>query len=83
MGSVPQVSMPVTPKYYAKGFIMKMEDTGTTEFWGNAVAFSDKFYLTVTITSNAYAQLSYLSSTVPMTWTTGDVFSIYGSYEAA
>jgi hypothetical protein len=83
IGSIPQITMPVAPKYYYKGFPMKMEDTGTTEYWGNAVAFADKFYLTVTVTSNPYAQLSYLSATVPMTWATTDALSIYGSYEVA
>lgn len=83
MGTTPQITMPVTPKYYAKTFDMYIQDAGTQFFIGTADTFDSKFYPTVILTNTTYAQVSYLSATTPMTWTTSDNFSIRGSYEAA
>lgn len=83
MGSTPQITMPVTPKYYAKTFDMYIQDAGTQFFIGTADTFDSKFYPTAILTNTTYAQVSYLSATVPMTWTTSDNFSIRGTYEAA
>ena len=82
MGSTPQITMPVTPKFYAKGFDIYVQDFGTTTFWGMADTFDAKFYPTATLTNGTYATIAYFNSTTPMTWTTSDNFSIRGTYEA-
>jgi hypothetical protein len=83
MGSVPQITMPVTPARYNKAFPIKISDDNVGAYWGNADTFDGKFYPTVTLVSGTYAQLAYFASTTPMTWVTNDYFSIIGSYEAA
>jgi hypothetical protein len=82
MGSIPQITMPVAPKFYAKGFDIYVQDFGTTTYWGMADTFDAKFYPTVTLTNGTYATIAYFNSTTPMTWTTSDNFSIRGTYEA-
>ncbi len=83
MGSTPQITMPVTPKYYSKAFDCWIQDAGTQLYFGVADTFDGKFYPTVTLTNGTYATISYFNSTTPMTWTTSDTFSIRGTYEAA
>jgi hypothetical protein len=83
MGSTPQVSMPVTPARYVKAFPVQIVDEGTGLIWGNADTYNNKFYITSTVVNATFATADYLSSTSPMTWTTSDKFSIYGTYEAA
>jgi len=83
MGTVPQITAPVTPARYFKFFPTRIEDSGTGIFTGVADFANGLMYPCVTTTNATYAGIAYLQSTVPMTWAVNDTLFISGSYEAA
>lgn len=83
MGSVPQMTMPVTPANDFGTYTVHINDFGTTQYFGAVDTSAGKFYPTVWIATGSYVQISYLAATTPMTWTTNDSMTIRGSYEAA
>lgn len=65
-------------------FNVTILDSGTAQF-GGATVFSSGSTVTLKVESvgGTYNTLTNFSSTVPMTWTTGDAFVVTGTYEAA
>lgn len=55
-----------------------INDSGTTLYFGNHLASGT---VTVGTTNGTYLGYTTLSSTVPMTWTTGDQLAVTGWYE--
>jgi hypothetical protein len=83
MGSTPYFTLPVTAKLGASTFFAIIGDTGTTNFNGGVDCNTTIGYPYAFITSAAHASVGYFTSTTPMTWTTGDNFTVRGTYEAA
>jgi len=90
VGSNPTVSTPVTGSssgYSASNnslgdFVIL--DSGNTRFFGTVTfGTTTTFGFLIHNTSGTYAFQDFISSTVPMTWTTGDVFGFQAIYEAA
>jgi hypothetical protein len=89
MGSVPTFTLPVaSANYYATG----VTSLGAAAILDNGSAFlkGDVVWLSTTTAKlsalnagSTYLATNDCSSTVPMTWTTLDRFSMLGSYEAA
>lgn len=82
-----QVSLPVAAKNvnnYA-AIMGRLTDAGTAHYAATAFPESSVSTLTIYIevSSASFVALSATSSTVPFTWTTGDVIQAHGTYEAA
>ena len=60
-----------------------IDDPGTAGYLGQAVLFGGNPFIAVGDASSTYLRYSIVSTTVPMTWGTGDAFNIRGSYEVA
>lgn len=59
-------------------------DAGTADFFGQSwLHDADECRVFVDAASSTYVQPTALSSTVPMTWATGDMLWVTGTYEAA
>lgn len=62
----------------------RIDDTGTNVFFGTVLPSSaSAVQLFVDLASGTYTAFANITSTVPMTWTTGDKFQIALVYEAA
>lgn len=62
----------------------RIDDTGTNVFFGTVLPSSaSSVQLFVDLASGTYTAFANITSTVPMTWTTGDKFQIALVYEAA
>jgi len=79
---------PVTPSSgnsaQSAAVIVQFEDAGVAPVYGaffNAGATTSGFEILAINTSGTYAAAAVLSSTVPITWATGDYITISGSYE--
>lgn len=89
MGTGPIFTLPVTT-VAASGStkptlgILRIEDAGTTNFTG-IVQFASTTTATIVVSGAAstYANLTSITSTVPMTWANSDWFVATGTYEAA
>jgi hypothetical protein len=65
-------------------FKVHIEDAGTTTFYGTAfIASATTMTIQVDTANGTYVQNAAISSTVPMTWATGDSMSLYFAYEVA
>lgn len=60
-----------------------IQDSGTGYLIGQGVIISGAFWIYATNTGSSYGSGSSFSSTVPITWATGDTLTISGTYEAA
>lgn len=61
-----------------------IEDNGTQTYFGVTSLYStSSMRLLVLNVASTYLQNSQVTSTVPMTWTSGDSFTVTGTYEAA
>ncbi len=84
VGSDPQFSLPITPKYTANWMVPgKIEDSGTGDFQGYGVIFDSRCYMRVLVTSGTYGSANNITATVPMTWATNDKLTWTFTYEAA
>jgi hypothetical protein len=85
MGTSPTFSLPITAVASNAGAgELILVDTGTAVYQGIMVTTNTTTaILRVNNTSSTYLQTSELSSTVPFTWVTGDVFYGGFTYEAA
>lgn len=64
--------------------VLMINDSGTTVFEGHMrYNGSQAASFIVNAVTSTYPQANGISSTIPMTWTTNDGFSIQGHYEAA
>lgn len=64
----------------------KILDPGVALYQGyGQIDYSTYTYLEVRVSnaSGTYVGATGVSSTVPMTWASGDIFGFYGTYEAA
>lgn len=79
------VDLPVTAARTESGLLVAhILDSGTAyhpavPLWGS----TSRIDITVPNTAGTYAVTANTSSTVPMTWTTSDYFTLSGTYEAA
>lgn len=89
MGTNPTYTLPVTAnarytlniEHYGTISIL---DSGTAILSGQSFASSTTVGLLGVLNASAtYATISGFTSTIPMTWATGDAFSVKGFYEAA
>jgi len=71
---------PLTTQFFTTG---EIEDSGTTRYgiMGQVVGGGSTVYLYVANTGSPYLNGTLISATVPMTWTTNDVYTICGTYE--
>lgn len=90
MGTSPTFTLPATATSDVTGddtlgiFQGQILDSGTTRFiLIGAVQSTTTGSINVYNASGTYGQFTGFTSTVPMTWTTGDKFYVTGSYEAA
>jgi hypothetical protein len=83
MGSTPTFTLPVTSALVSFFTTVFIADVGTTNYQGGLDCNATTAYPFVISAGGTYTGISYFSSTVPMTWTTGDAFTIRGTYEAA
>jgi hypothetical protein len=83
MGSVPNFSLPATPKIGSGFWNQVAEDAGTGNFYGGLENISGTVYPFVFNATGTYVQNTYFSATAPFTWTTNDNFTIRGTYEVA
>lgn len=81
----PSMDLPVTAKITQFFTTGEIEDAGTTRYgiMGQVVASSATVYLYVGNVTGTYLAGSLISSSIPMTWTTNDVYTIAGTYEVA
>jgi hypothetical protein len=84
MGSGNYISLPFA---YANGnlqpVVITYEDTGTTYIPGMGFTIFGQVELCVLNTTGTYATFAATSPTVPFTWTTGDSFRFYWTYETS
>jgi hypothetical protein len=83
--STPTMTLPVAPlttQFFTTG---EIEDSGATRYavLGQVVGGGTTCYLYVGLTNGTYFNGALISSSVPMTWTTNDVYTICGTYEVA
>lgn len=90
VSSGPYFSLPVTASanynftLVERLFNVHIEDSGTSSFFGRAGFRSNtEMLIQVMNVGGTYASNSSITSTVPMTWTTGDSITVVGRYEAA
>lgn len=84
MGSNPTVTLPVTAGTTAYLCNIWIQDTGTAFFYGVAAPSSTTVLTLYNLNSGtAYTRMDGISATTPMTWTTGDILIVSGTYEAA
>lgn len=81
----PTMDLPATAKttqFFTTG---EIEDSGTARYGilGQIVASTVTVYLYVGNVTGTYLTGSLISSSLPMTWTTNDVYTICGTYEVA
>lgn len=81
----PSMDLPVSAKITQFFTTGEIEDAGTTRYgiMGQVVANSATVYLYVGNVTGTYLAGSLISSSIPMTWTTNDVYTIAGTYEVA
>lgn len=66
------------------GFAVNLRDAGTSDFQAWAwFESTTSIRILISNVGSTYPSAAALSSTVPFTWTTNDVITLYGSYEAA
>jgi hypothetical protein len=84
-GAPTRVNLPVTAATANDfSFPMYILDSGAADYIGRAQLFNTAYLeLYVNAVGGTYGAISAISSTVPMTWTTNDKFSINFVYEAA
>lgn len=63
--------------------VLRIQDFGVGPYMGNFTVYSNALESNVNKVDATYQTLPQLSSTVPMTWTTSDVYQWYISYKAA
>lgn len=88
MGTGPTITLPVAPTGmlanvgYTKGSIL---DTSAPSLFDTSAVFvsSSTILIKVINATLTYGQLDTITSTVPMTWATGDLIQIGSTYEAA
>ena len=89
MGTNPTITLPVAASatYGAETDtlgMMQIADSGTADFAGIArLVNTTTVRLMVLGVAGTYANHIGFTALVPMTWTTADSFSVYGTYEAA
>lgn len=90
MGAGPTFTLPATAAArYASTLTdwlgqVAILDSGTAQFGGICPwASSTTASLAAWTASGAYIQQAGFTSTIPMTWTTSDAFTVWGTYEAA
>lgn len=79
-------SLPVEPTNTRWSVMGKILDVGVALYQGyGQIDYGTYTYLEVRVSnaSGTYVGATSISSTVPMTWGTGDIFGFYGTYEAA
>jgi hypothetical protein len=86
-GAAPTVSLPVTAADAADidrmGTTLGLVDVSTGKtYLGVSIASTTLIQLEVVDVSGTYAADAGLSSTLPVTWTTGDIWRMSGTYEA-
>lgn len=89
MGSSPQFTLPVTASSTfgvtdQRIGTVWVEDSGTASYfgWGQIIS-TTVIRMVIGNAAGTYLTNSGISSTVPMTWTTGDIIMITFTYEAA
>jgi hypothetical protein len=84
MGSDPYIFLPVNAKtLYGMQGSVTIQDYGTVEYLGGAAnPYNDTLRLFAVGAGGTYANYGVVTSTVPMTWTTNDNFTIRATYEA-
>jgi hypothetical protein len=77
------VSLPANNARNGQLFNVFIADVGTANYNGLGETFGNFVYIRAILTNATYSGFTTVSSTVPMTWTTGDYFILSGSYEVA
>ena len=90
IGGTISVSLPVTSVSYTTAYtkmigLVSLFDTSTSTQYAGIAAWKSTTSIEpgVTNTSATYAVGNGVTSTIPMTWATGDVLDVHGFYEAA
>jgi hypothetical protein len=84
-GGGPRISYPVTPNLIESGFATGLgsyQQTGTANYVGRVIMRTNGFQMQVDDTSGTYGVGVGLSATLPVTWTTGHIFTFTSTYEA-
>jgi hypothetical protein len=87
--SLLKLSLPVTASdvYTFSGFQFSYEDFGANVYFGTGVDYAScttsVIAAQVAAVGGTYASLGFVTSTVPLPWTTGDKIYYSGTYEAA
>jgi hypothetical protein len=63
--------------------VLRIQDFGVGPFMGNITVYSNALESNVNKVDATYQTLPQISSTVPMTWTTSDVYQWFITYKAA
>jgi len=80
IGTLPSWTTPITPLNTVNGVLL-IGDTGTATYYGKAEANSGGYiYPYVWTASGTYVGEVGITSTVPMTWTTNDLFRFSATY---
>ena len=83
IGTTPSFTLPVTASLSAATYSALFGDASATNHIGGVDCNTTTAFLYATNASTTYAFVSYLTATVPFTWTTSDYFVVRGTYEAA
>jgi hypothetical protein len=83
IGTTPSFTLPVTASLSSATYLALFGDATATNHIGGVDCNATTAFLYATNTSTAVAFVSYLTATVPFTWTTSDYFVVRGTYEAA
>lgn len=85
IGTGPTISWPVAAQLTSNNVVGDawFLDSGTASYGGQLLVVSSVFTPRVEVATGTYATETTLSSTVPFTWTTGDVLAFTATYQAA
>lgn len=83
MGTGPTITLPVNSYGSEFQVPMNIQDYGTANIFGYTHVASNIIYLYALLANGTYGGAALVTGTAPMTWTTNDGFTIWGSYEAA
>ena len=84
MGTNPTMTLPFNaPRLEAIPITRaRIDDIGVNVFWGTVVPVADtSVRLFADLASGTYVAFASITATVPMTWTTGDIFAFAFIYE--
>jgi hypothetical protein len=86
MGNSARFTLPFTPAQNSATYLFTGEilDAGTSDYFGTLIVPpGGPAFISFINTASTSGQIGYASSTSPFTWTTGDAFQYFFSYEVA